>query len=164
MMRIWTVGMTMALGLPLLANAQAGGCLDPTAGLAEVGAVTDFPVPPSSACVGPDYGSSLGPIIDYDALAKKVPVAKPVTTPLTQPERPKPVGPLLGAGEGVDMYDLEAGTGGAPTTYKDRQMERLGELDALQGKPLNMNYAQNLSYLKGYTQGNERKVMPKPLR
>lgn len=166
MMRIWTVGMTMALALPLLAHAQAGECLDPTAGLAEVGAVRDFPVPPSAACVGPDYASSLGPIIDYEALAKKaLPTAKPVAAPLaTPPQRPRPEGPLLGAGEGVDMYDLEAGTGGATTTYKDRQLERLGELDALQGKPLNMEHAQSLSYLKGYTQGNERRVMPKPWR
>ena len=39
-----------------------------------------------------------------------------------------------------------------------QQMRRLGELDAMQGRPINMNNDNNLGYLQGYTEGQQRKT------
>lgn len=160
-----TLGMMVVMAAAQTVHAQTNECLDPTAGLAVAGAVRDFNVPPSAACRGPDYGSSLGPIIDYNAALRKVEAAATaVPAPAAIPERPKPAGPVLGAGEGVDLYDLEAGTGGTMTNYSGRELERLGELDAMQGKPLNMERASDVNYLRGYTKGQERRMMPQPWR
>ena len=38
------------------------------------------------------------------------------------------------------------------------QMKRYGELDAMQGRPINMNYANNLGYIQGYTEGQARRM------
>lgn len=158
---LWALAATMALMAADVTrvHAQYGECVPPGTELVVPGAVTDFKVPVASVCRAADYSSSLGPIIDYSQPVETKPVTAQPDMPAAVP-RPKPTGPLLGAGEGLDLYDLEAGTGGAPTQYTHRQMERLGELDALQGKPLNMNRAGDLNYLKGYTRGNERRMLP----
>lgn len=168
MKRFVALGCGMLVMMAARGHAQAGECVPPDAGLAIAGAVRDFNVPPSAACRGPNYGSSLGPIIDYKALeraaaAPEVPVGQP-QQPQPPVARPRPSGPALGSGEGVDLYDLEAGTGGTMTQYSGRELERLGELDAMQGKPLNMERAGDVNYVRGYTRGNERRMLPKPWR
>ncbi len=148
-------------------RAQTNECVPPDAGLAIAGAVRDFKLPPSPACVAADYSHSYGPIIDYEAATR--PAAAAPATPaapaaVPQVQRPQPTGPVLGAGEGMDLYDLEAGTGGSATQYNGRELERLGQLDAMQGKPLNMDHASDINYVRGYTKGNERRTMPTPWR
>jgi hypothetical protein len=39
--------------------------------------------------------------------------------------------------------------------YNYKESMRLGQMDAVQGKAMNMKYASNLGYLKGYTKGQE---------
>ncbi len=165
MQRYVALGCVLAVLTVPAAMAQTNECVPPDAGLAIAGAVRDFSLPPSAACRAPDYGSSLGPIIDYNAAARAVDVpVEPVTLPQGQAQRVRPSGPALGSGEGVDLYDLEAGTGSVMTNYSGRELERLGELDAMQGKPLNMERAGDVNYVRGYTRGNERRMMPKPWR
>lgn len=38
------------------------------------------------------------------------------------------------------------------------QMKRLGQLDAMQGRPINMQNASNLGYLQGYTDGQRMRM------
>jgi len=165
MKRILGFGSMAAMISMVAVHAQTNECVPPEAGLAIAGAVTDFKVPPSAACRGPNYASSLGPIIDYSKTAARPPAAVvPGALVPAVPNRRQPSGPVLGAGEGVDLYDLENGTGGTLTNYNGRELERLGELDAMQGRPLNMDRASDVNYLKGYTRGNERRMAPKPWR
>ena len=148
----------LAFGLvPAAAWAQRGECLDPTAGLALVGAVTDFPVPPSPHCRAPVYDSSLGPIVDYAALERQARGELPTSTTATPTAVPAaPRGPALGAGEGLDLYDLEAGTQPTEATdYTDRQLFSLGRLDGEQGRPVDPKQAGSLDYMRGYTHGLE---------
>jgi hypothetical protein len=166
MQRCITFGCMLAVMTTGSALAQTNECVPPDAGLAIAGAVRDFNVPPSAACRAADYSTSYGPIIDYKAAerAAPAPVTSELPAALPQVVRPKPTGPELGSGEGVDLYDLESGTGGTMTNYNGRELERLGELDAMQGKPLNMDRADDVNYVRGYTKGNERRIMPKPWR
>ncbi|PZP40339.1 MAG: hypothetical protein DI585_01300 [Pseudomonas fluorescens] len=77
-----------------------------------------------------------------------------VTAPVAAPAQP--AGPAIGSGEGADLDDLEQGTaGGIQTQYNNREMVKVGQFDALQGRPVNMQYANNLEYLQGYTQGQK---------
>ncbi|TKW60545.1 MAG: hypothetical protein DI628_06485 [Blastochloris viridis] len=162
---ISALGFMAAMALSATVHAQTNECVPPEAGLAIAGAVTDFKVPPSAACRGPNYASSLGPIIDYNkTAARPAPAALPDALAPAVQQRPRPNGPVLGAGDGVDLYDLENGTGGTLTNYNGRELERLGELDAMQGRPLNMDRASDVNYLKGYTRGSERRMAPKPWR
>ena len=48
--------------------------------------------------------------------------------------------------------------GGVPMDLNALQMQRLGELDAMQGRPINMQYASTLGYMQGYTNGQQRRT------
>jgi len=85
------------------------------------------------------------------------------TTP--PPPEPKPVAVPVVAPPLLD--DLEQGTSAEQVAepvpeqrydYNQLQMMRLGELDARQGKPINMNHGGNLYYLQGYTKGQQERL------
>lgn len=63
----------------------------------------------------------------------------------------------------VTLEELEQGTvpqaaAEEQMDYNNLQMRRLGDMDARQGKPINMNYGGNLYYLQGYTQGQKERL------
>jgi hypothetical protein len=44
------------------------------------------------------------------------------------------------------------------------QMQRLGQLDAMQGRPVNMQNASVLGYMQGYVQGQQMRMQTLPER
>lgn len=100
-----------------------------------------FPMIP---CKQADYKQPLGEPAQAEP---EVPV---VPRPVVKPEQPLPT-----------LDELEQG--GAPeandsVNYNNLQMMRLGELDARQGRPLNMSHADDLFYMKGYTKGQDQRL------
>lgn len=73
--------------------------------------------------------------------------------------RPVPVQPQAGAGSAI-----EAPAVANDIDFNTLQMKRLGALDAMQGRPLNMNHASNLGYIQGYTEGQQRRMAPQGQR
>ncbi|RYG59890.1 MAG: hypothetical protein EON60_09020 [Alphaproteobacteria bacterium] len=97
------------------------------------------------------------PVVPCSSLNVLAPLGVPMRAGQA-PARPAavPVGvPQVGAGSVLqtpavaDSVDLNT-----------LQMKRLGTFDALQGRPLNMNHASNLGYVQGYTEGQQRRMMP----
>jgi len=129
--------------------AQVNTCIPPDAGLGVAGAAA-FNVA-SAGCKKVDYSSPLGPLPAKEGLALPDEAKKAVWQP---PERetarivvPQPTDEA-DVPEKVDQnYE-----------YNYKQFRRLGELDAQQGKPMNMKYAGNLGYLKGYTEGQDARL------
>ena len=54
--------------------------------------------------------------------------------------------------------DVQVQGGGVRMDLNTLQMQRLGELDAMQGKAINMQYASTLGYMQGYTAGQQRRM------
>jgi hypothetical protein len=92
---------------------------------------------PTKVCVPVDYTKS------YDEDPQ--PVA-PQGTPVQASAAARQVGPPV---EGDPAVPMDLNT---------LQMQRLGELDAMQGRPLSMQYATSLGYMQGYVSGQKRRM------
>ncbi len=78
------------------------------------------------------------------------PVARPQTAPAA-------VSAPVRAGQGTNLRE----SGPVASTGPDLnvlQMRRLGQLDAMQGRPINMGNASNLGSMQGYTEGQQRRM------
>lgn len=137
----------VALGTCVATTAMAAveDCPDPTAEpLQNVpGAVQGLPGAASSKCEPVDYGDKLGPDPSDSTL-----VVSATTVKAGTPQQPA----------GAPQPEEADEAGGIQTNYNNLQLARLGELDAMQGHPLNMKYADDLGYLQGYTRGQQRRA------
>lgn len=104
--------------------------------------VGDIEVPLPGGCHGVVVNNPLGPIKNFDVVNATTVVSgssPPATDPGNLPDGMTVVGQQ---DEAEPQADLNV-----------RQLMRLGELDAMQGKPLNMSHSSDLGYLQGYTNG-----------
>ncbi len=87
-----------------------------------------------------------------------VPVPEGSRPAATTPQQPsaRPVqAPQIGGGSAIQQPAVAT-----DIDFNTLQMKRLGALDAMQGRPLNMNHASNLGYVQGYTEGQQKRAMP----
>ncbi|RYG59004.1 MAG: hypothetical protein EON60_11740 [Alphaproteobacteria bacterium] len=103
------------------------------------------------------------PVVPCSSLNVVAPLGVPVRAgqgaaarPATPAAAQAPVGvPQVGEGS-----RLQAPAVADSVDFNTLQMKRLGTFDAMQGRPLNMNHASNLGYVQGYTEGQQRRMMP----
>lgn len=146
-MALVLAGLWGGVATPVLAQEWVDPCPPPNVGMDDVnGVVPDFDTNANNPnCHAPDYAT---PPEGYTGLI--TPVSSTVVDG-DDAHKPSVLPPQLAAPEEVP----EEEAGGIHTDYTNQAAVRLGELDALQGRPLNMSYAENLGYLQGYTRGQK---------
>lgn len=107
----------------------------------DIRGAAQFEIASTSHCKGPAVNTSFGPFPLMNTLSA-------VTTTKVLVISPTDV---------VSETAVEEEVGGIRQDFNGQQLRRLGELDAMQGKALNMLYADDLGYLQGYTQGQKKR-------
>ncbi len=90
----------------------------------------------ANPCKGPAVDTSFGPFPRMNSTAEQTTTKILIKEDFAEESAPEPV---------------EDEAGGIRQDFNGQQMRRVGELDARQGRPLNMLYANDLNYLQGYT-------------
>jgi hypothetical protein len=92
-------------------------------------------------------------------------ITAPLGVPVKAGERPAAAATQRRTGSVIPQPTANAD--GSPLTAGTMTMDmnalqykRLGHLDAIQGRPLNMNYANSLGYMQGYTEGQQQRMSP----
>lgn len=98
-------------------------------------------------------GNDQYPVIACRAIDYTQPFAEAQAT-AARPVAVRPVAQPMQVQQALPVAD------GRPMDLNTLQMQRLGQLDAMQGMPINMRYASTLGYMQGYTAGQKMRLQP----